>query len=191
MPERHRVFLCPCHSLASSLVSSRRSHARIIVHSASTVRLETPSTSATSATVKPPKKRSSTNLAFRGSRAASFSIASSTAGNSSSWRELQVVVRSDSVAATTPLLSVSTACVIDEDTPHDLSTDGEEVRLASPIDSRLIDQLQKRGPLAATYDRALRDAGDSQPKHEGRRRPGASDVPRPVDSLVDLQPVPR
>src|SRR5581483_7267618 len=49
----------------SSFVSSRRSQARTIVHSLSTVRFETPSTCATSSTVIPPKNLNSTIAACR------------------------------------------------------------------------------------------------------------------------------
>ncbi len=44
----------------SAFSSSRRSHARAIRQSASTVRGETPSTAATASTPSPPKNRSST-----------------------------------------------------------------------------------------------------------------------------------
>src|SRR5262249_7530284 len=66
------------------LPSSRRSQALACVHSPSTVRFETPRTRATWSTVIPPKKRSSTTRAWRGSIALRLCRASLSATRSTS-----------------------------------------------------------------------------------------------------------
>src|SRR6185503_7731337 len=66
----------------SPVVISRCSHARAIAHSRFTVAGETPMTSAVSLMLRPPKKRSSTNLPCCGSSASSRLSASSIAAKS-------------------------------------------------------------------------------------------------------------
>jgi len=50
----------------------------------------------------------------------------------------------DTLPAAAPFFPSSTTGVVDEEAPHDVGTDGEKMRAATPVHSGLIDQLQVR-----------------------------------------------
>lgn len=82
--------------------SSRRRNSLAIVQSRATVPGETPSASAVSSTLKPPKKRSSTTCALRGSTAASACRASSIGTKSESDRGSRTAASCNSTFCAAP-----------------------------------------------------------------------------------------
>ena len=115
-----------------------------MVHSFSIVRLDSPRTSATSSTLRPPKKRSSTIVACRGSTFVSFSQGFIHGQQIliPLGRQGQPFGQADAVAAAAVPQAIAAPRMVHQDPPHRLGTDGEEVRAAVPLDPRLVDELQ-------------------------------------------------
>ena len=104
----------------------------MIVHSFSTVRFETPRTSATSSTVRPPKNRSSTIRAWRASVAGQFidRLVHGQHVGVMVRRDHQLFVERDAVPASAALGPMAGAGVVHQDPPHGLCADGEKMRAA-------------------------------------------------------------
>ncbi len=135
----------PCAAAPSS---ARFSHTRASVHCRLTVAGETPTTSAVSSTVSPPKYRNSTMRARASSSSASLRSASSSASTSMSFVAVLIgrgepglnlvrrhagVVERHARRRTAALERPPGARALDEDLPHRQRGDGEEVRASIEV----------------------------------------------------------
>jgi hypothetical protein len=131
-------------SCCSPLRSSRASHALARFQLRFTVVRETPSTAAASSILRPPKNRTSTSWALLriefGEAAESFiqcdDIRGLPLGNSSRFFQKYLL---KAVAA---LLRVMAAAVVDQDTPHQLCGDAQELLPIFPTNFSLIRQAK-------------------------------------------------
>ena len=177
----HRIFIQRRGGRSrGSPATSRCSHARAFAHSRLTVIGATPSTSAISSRVRPPKNRSSTIWAFRGSRSASSRRASSIATRS----------RDRSGAAASPASSTSTTRMlrpsgpfgpasgnVDQDVPHQPGRHRQEVGAVLPTDVPPVQQADERfvhqGRCLKHMARDARAGGNGEQAGGARRRRAA------------------
>lgn len=113
------------------------------VQSRITVPGETPSTSAVSSMLNPPKNRNSTIWLLRGSSSERLVSASSSATTSAARSsETASASSNDTLSAPPPRFWYCRARLIDQDAPHHLRRDGEEMGAILPFHRLLVDQAQ-------------------------------------------------
>ena len=145
-----------------------------------TVSGDTPSASAVSCTLRPPKNRISMTLLFRSSCFASSTSASIECDEVAAWfvRDRHVVDERDLHPAAAPLQVLLRTREVAEDAPHQPCGHGEEVRAILPVHAARFDQAQVRfvhecGGLQAVARPFAGHTGLGDPVQLGRGRSGS------------------